>query len=443
MSPATSARPFIRERASGCFWYGKWSRHGQPVVRALGRAWVDPDGTGGWRRKRGRAPEGVLTEAEAAARMLALMREHDADQTLLERDAEERRRRGVTFRELAAEYLGWLEDVQGAKPSTLRDHRSLLAEPGQAYRRGSGTSRGQIMAALGDRPAREVTTREIEELLRSISSTGVAPRTVNKARQLVCAVFNYGARPSTYGLPTNPAQHADRRREPEAAALAFYSPEQIETVASALAAGAHRDPSRPALSTDELEARARARDDAQDAELIRVAAYAGLRRGELVTLRWRDVDAGGRKLIVRRALSGQTEVRSTKSRRAREVPLPDQAATALERLRQRRDFTGPDDYVFASRLGRRLDPSALRRRFERARDAAGLEPLRFHDLRHTYGSLLVAGGIDLPSVKAAMGHSHITTTERYLHARPAGELADRFTRAFAGASAVPELTHAA
>jgi integrase len=141
-------------------------------------------------------------------------------------------------------------------------------------------------------------------------------------------------------------------------------------------------------------------------------------------------------------LSGETEVRSTKSRRARQVPLPDQAATALERLRQRGEFTGQGDYVSASRLGRRLDPSALRRRFERARDAAGLEPLRYHDLRHTYGFLLVAGGVDLPSVKAAMGHSHITTTERYLHARPAGALADRFTRAFAGAAA-PELTDAA
>jgi integrase len=153
-----------------------------------------------------------------------------------------------------------------------------------------------------------------------------------------------------------------------------------------------------------------------------------------VALRWRDVDFAGRKLIVRRALSGDTEVRSTKSRRAREVPLPDQAAAALDRLSRRGEFTGPDDYVFASRLGRRLDPSALRRRFERARDAARLEPLRFHALRHTYGSLLVAGGVDLVSVKAAMGHSRITTTERYLHARPAGELADRFTRALGGST---------
>lgn len=117
----------------------------------------------------------------------------------------------------------------------------------------------------------------------------------------------------------------------------------------------------------------------------------------------------------------------------REVPLPDQAAAALDRLSRRGEFIGPDDYVFANRFGRRLDPPA-RRRFERARNAAALDPLRFHDLRHTYGSLLVAGGIDLASVKSAMGHSRITTTERYLHARPAGELADRFTRALTGVS---------
>ncbi len=432
MSPATSARPFIRERASGCFWYAKWSRHGQPVIRALGRAWAEPDGAGGWRLKRGRPPEGMLTEAQAAARMLELIREHDAEQTLLERDAHERRRRGVTFRELARDYVHWLEDIQGAKPSTLRDYRSQLAEPGQAHRRGSGAARGLFMATLGDRPARQVTTREIEDLLRSIAATGVAPRTVNKARQLICAIFNYGMRPSTYGLPSNPAKHADRRREPDTAPVAFYSPEQVEALARALAGGAHRDPRRPALSSSGIDARAI--EDAQDAELIRVAAYAGLRRGELVALRWRDVDFAGHKIVVRRSLSAETELRSTKSRRAREVPLPDQAAAALDRLSRRGEFTGLDDYVFANRLGRRLDPSALRRRFERARDAAGLEPLRFHDLRHTYGSLLVAGGIDLPSVKAAMGHSRLSTTERYLHARPAGELAERFTRALSGVS---------
>jgi integrase len=428
--PNPTARPYIRERASGPHWYGKWSRDGTPVIRALGRAWVEPDGEGGWRRKRGRAPQGTLTEAQAAETMLRLVREHHDEQALLEGGAEERRRRGVTFRALARDYLRWLEEVKGAKPSTLRDHRSVLAEPGQAYRRGNGSAKGSIMAALGDRPAREITTREVEDLLRSIAGTGVAPRTVNKARAVICAIFNYGARPSTYALAANPATHADRRTEPEAAALAFYTPEQIEALAGAMAAGAHRDQRRPAVDSEEISARAA--DDAQDAEIVRVAAYAGLRRGELIAVRWRDIDSGARKINVHRALSGDVEMASTKSRRAREVPIPDQAERALDRLRRRNDFTGPNDYVFVNRLGRRLDPSALRRRYERARDATGLEPLRFHDLRHTYGSLLVAGGIDLASVKAAMGHARISTTERYLHARPASEQAERFSRALAG-----------
>jgi integrase len=138
----------------------------------------------------------------------------------------------------------------------------------------------------------------------------------------------------------NPGKHADRRHEPEASPLAFYSPEQVEGLARALADGAHRDPRRPALSPSEIDARAR--EDVQDAELIRVAAYAGLRRGELVALRWRDVDLVGRKIIVRRSLSAETELRSTKSGRARKVPLPDQAAAALERLSRRGEFTGPD-----------------------------------------------------------------------------------------------------
>jgi integrase len=86
----------------------------------------------------------------------------------------------------------------------------------------------------------------------------------------------------------------------------------------------------------------------------------------------------------------------------------------------------------ATVMGRRhLDATALGRRYNRARDAIGLRPLRWHDLRHTFGSLLVAAGIDTVTVKAAMGHERITTTERYLHARPATLQDAAFTAAFA------------
>ena len=270
LAPNPTARPYIRARASGVHWYAKWSRNGTPVVRALGKAWAEADGRGGFRLRRGRPPEGELTETQAAEKMLRMVREHHEDQTLLEHDAEERRRRGVTFREVARAYLTWMEDVKGAKPSTLRNHRSLLAEPGQPYRRGQGVAEGRIMGALGDHPAQTVTTRQVEQLLAAIAQTGVSPSTVNRARSLISAVYSYGMRPSTFGLGANPATHADRRTEPDALHLVFYSPQEVEALAQAMAAGAHRDHVRVAVSPDEMVARGA--DDAQDAEIVRVAA---------------------------------------------------------------------------------------------------------------------------------------------------------------------------
>jgi len=201
---------------------------------------------------------------------------------------------------------------------------------------------------------------------------------VNKHRAVVSAIFNYGIKESSFSLPRNPVDVAD---------------------------------------------------DARDAELVRVAAYAGLRVGELLALRWGDVDFAGSAITVARAMSLGIES-SPKSGRVRRVPLPAQAAAALKRLKRRRDFTSQADRVFCNALGRTLDGSAVRKRFKRARDSAKLRPLRFHDLRHTYGSLLAAAGIDLVSIQSVMGHSALSTTSRYLHARPVSEQAEAFTRAF-------------
>ena len=206
--PQPTARPFVRERATGLFWYAQWWRKGKPVTRALGRAWVVADGSGGWRRRRGRPADGALTEAEAAERMLVLVREHDERQTSLERDADLRRREGISFRELAAEYLEWVAEIKDAKPSTLSGYRYLLAEPGTSRRRGSGAADGFIMAVIGDKPVGVITTRDVEAVLsavaaprrgRVVDAAGkartverrVAPRTVNQHRQLMTAIFNY------------------------------------------------------------------------------------------------------------------------------------------------------------------------------------------------------------------------------------------------------------
>src|SRR4029077_9582961 len=85
---------------------------------------------------------------------------------------------------------------------------------------------------------------------------------------------------------------------------------------------------------------------------------------------------------------------------------------------------------FCNVLGRPLDGSALRRRYRRAQIAAEAPPLRFHDLRHTLGSLLAARRGGVVTIQKAMGHSALNTTSRYLHARPASEQAQAFTAAF-------------
>lgn len=425
--PQPTSRPFVRQRASGPYWYGKWSRDGTPVMRALGRAWVAPDGHGGFKHKRGKAPDGLLTEAQASARMLELVQAHHVEQQRDEQDAKERRRRGITFRELAHEWLVYLEREKGAKPSTVIDYGWMVAEPGQPHRRGQGRSPGLLMAALGDRPINQLTTREIAAFLRELDERGCKPRTVNRHRQLISAAFNYAMREDTYAFARNPAATTTKRREPPPAVLDFYEPDEVETLARAAELGAHRAARADKIGAQELAARRQ--EDSQDAELYRIAAYTGLRLGELLALRWEDVNLDLRRLVVHRALSAGIEG-PTKGWQARFVPLSDTAADAFARLHERGEFTTAADHVFCNRLGRTLDGAVLRRRFKRTALAAGLRVLRFHALRHGAGSL-VARQADARWVQGFLGHSKITTTERYLHAKARPEDVERLNRAFA------------
>jgi integrase len=248
-------------------------------------------------------------------------------------------------------------------------------------------------------------------------------------RNLVGAIFNHGVRRGTgrYKLAENPVVGIEPRREAKPSALVYYTTDEIEAIAQALENGDHRDPDGLVRISDSERA-ARQAEGTQDAEAVRLAAYTGLRRGELIALQWRDIDFTAHKITITRAVSA-TAISTPKSGHYRDVPLSDQAATALKRLKQRAQYTNLNDLVLCNRYGRRLNGPALTRRYNRARETCELRPLRWHDLRHTFGSLLVAAGIDTVTVKAAMGHSRITTTERYLH-RPATESAAAFTNAF-------------
>jgi integrase len=407
----------------------KWRRSGRQIKRRIGPAWLERAADdSGWIMRRGRVPEGYFDEKRAMVRMAELIAEHDREERAIEAGERER---GVTFRELAAEWLEHLQHERGAKPSTLNDYRYMLAEPGAPHRRGNGKSPGVLVATFGDRPAAKITTREVSAFLRGLDRQGVSARSVNKNRQVLSAIFGYACRADTHHLPSNPVAATTKRREPPPAVLDFYEPEEVETIASAAADGSHRGAQPPNLTNDEIGWRAR--EDAQDGELFRLAAYTGLRLGELIALRWEDVDLDTRRMVVHRAVSAGVEG-PTKSWQARFLPIADPAAEALERLQTRVDYTSREDYIFCSRLGRRLDPSAVRRRFKAARDAAGLRPLRFHALRHAAGSL-IARHADARFVQEFLGHSRITTTERYMHAKARPEDLERVNLAFAARQA--------
>jgi integrase len=420
-SSQPSAALVIREHGPKIFYEAKFRHQGQQVRRRIGQAWLTRSATGEWVPRRGRVPNGYFDIRKATVAAAEIVERHVSGVEASERAEHELRERGPTFRAVAAAYLQWLEDVKGAKPSTLADHRLLLADPGTPARRGSGVLTGHIMRALGNLPAAKITTRDIEKLLDTIAATGAKPRTVNKHRAVVSAIFVYGAKGSTYGLPANPAREADKRSEPHAGRLEFYRVDEVEAIARAFEAEGRREQS------SDINPRL-------DAEMVRVSAYAGLRLGELLALRWRDIDFAKRVIVVSRAMSDGIET-TTKSGRVRQVPLADPAAAALDRISRGEHFTSADDLVCASVLGRHIDGSALRRRYRRAQAAAGVGALRWHDLRHTFGSLLAADGVDLVTIQAAMGHSVLATTSRYLHARPASSAADRFSRAFGGTPA--------
>ena len=166
----------------------------------------------------------------------------------------------------------------------------------------------------------------------------------------------------------------------------------------------------------------------QDAAVYTVAAFTGLRQGELLALRWADVDFVDGLLHVRRNFTGGIE-KVPKGKRVRSVPMMPAVIDVLAGLKERREFAADADLVF-SRAGGHVNHDDLRRRYYAAVEPAGLRRLRFHDLRHAFGSAAITK-LDPHAVQSYMGHQHYTTTQRYLHHRPRWDDAAKLAEAFA------------
>jgi integrase len=270
-----------------------------------------------------------------------------------------------------------------------------------------------LVPIFGDLPLRAVTSELIDAFrVHLLTEEQLAARSINKYLLALHAIFKRAQR--HYGLTVNPVAGVDRQPVRRATEFRVLSPEEVEALCRAAREGRHRT-APPHPTGPEWQEQQR-QQDLQDAAIFAVAAYAGLRMGEIRGLRWRDVDFAKRLIHVRRAFTQGNED-TPKSGRARAVPMIDQTARALDELSRRDRDIGDDDLVFVSPAGEYLEDSALRRRFYGALEAAKIKHLRFHDLRHSFGTLAVQV-FPLSDVKAYMGHADIATTMIYVHHVP-------------------------
>jgi len=124
--------------------------------------------------------------------------------------------------------------------------------------------------------------------------------------------------------------------------------------------------------------------------------------------------------------------RLPKGQRVHSVPMAPQVRELLLRLAP--TDIDPDARVFPGEKDDAMDGSALHRRYVKALRRAGVRRLRFHDLRHTFGTQAIASGAHVMDVKEWMGHRHLSTTMRYVHHQPRHEAAERLGRHFTGAA---------
>jgi integrase len=155
------------------------------------------------------------------------------------------------------------------------------------------------------------------------------------------------------------------------------------------------------------------------------------RKGELLGLRWEDLDLDGGTASIRRTLqrtrsSGLTGLPTKTISSERRIALPASCVTSLRAHRERqageRDQAGAEwlgsGYVFTRTDGHPIEPATLSRHFNALLRDAHLRPIRFHDLRHSTATLLLEQGVELVVIKELLGHAHIGVTATvYAHVR--------------------------
>lgn len=340
----------------GDAWYGQWRVTGRQVKRKLGPA------------KGERHPEGMTrTQAERELR-----RRVEGVQAPIPTSA-------MSLEEAGARFIAHLETVKGRKRSTIQDYRIIL--------------RAHLVPAF---PASvgAIETADVERFIQDQLRDGAARQSVLNRVNLLSGILGFSVR---QGWATANAVATAERPAPSPAGdeLRYLTPEEVEAVIRE-------------VPDDAFGATERA--------LYLTAAMTGLRQGELIALRWRDVDWSAGVVRVVQSYSRGHLGRPKSRRSQRSVPMADRVAGALERHFQASHYTSDDDKVFCHpETGHFLDASKARRRFQAAAGRAGVRKVTFHDLRHTFGTAMAAAGAPMRDLMAWMGHADFTTTLRYAH----------------------------
>ena len=153
-------------------------------------------------------------------------------------------------------------------------------------------------------------------------------------------------------------------------------------------------------------------------ELYYLDLSTGLRRGELLGLKWSDIVFENRTLEVKRQIqrvNGVIQETAPKTRNAyRKILLPVEAVEILQQYREQQ--TLESEYVFSSPTGGIMEPDCARKMLKRVLERAGLDEMRFHDLRHTFATLALQNGVDVKTLSGILGHySAGFTLETYAH----------------------------
>ena len=246
-----------------------------------------------------------------------------------------------------------------------------------------------------------------------MTRSGRAAKTTLNALGVLHSIFEYARREEW--VQSNPCTLVDKPRAPDGDPdIRFLEPEEVE----ALLRGAPDD------DLGRVERR-----------MYLAAAMTGMRQGELLALRWQDIDWPAQRVRIRRSFV-RGEFGTPKSKRSsRSVPLADRLAGELDRLHQETPYRHDHDLVFAHPLtGKPIDRSRLLKRFKAALQRGGVRPVRFHDLRHTFGTRMAAQGVPMRALQEMMGHRDFKTTLIYADYAPSAREAEWVEAAFRPAS---------